>query len=274
MTDEAPSTKMMSLRYAGACRECGTALPAGTWAQYDRASKSVACARCAASSPTRVEVATGVAGASAQRQFESRKDKRETRIRSEHPHLGGVILALTDDPQSTRAWQTGARGEVILGRRLDALEARGVRVLHDRRIPGTQANVDHIAIGPRGVFVIDAKKYAGRPYLRASGRRFGEGSEALMVGSHNRTNLVDGLEWQAGLIADALVQAGHADVPAYGMLCFVDADWPLLGGNFTIGTVEVLWPRKAASRVTSPGALTADEIQAVHRSLALQFPPA
>jgi hypothetical protein len=63
-----------------------------------------------------VAVDSGVAGASALREYERRKSKRETRIRQAHPKIGGLMLALSDDPQSTRAWQTGARGEVVLGR--------------------------------------------------------------------------------------------------------------------------------------------------------------
>ena len=44
------------------------------------------------------------------------------------------------------------------------------RVMHDRRIRGTKANIDHIAIGPSGVWVIDAKRYKDkRPELRVAG---------------------------------------------------------------------------------------------------------
>jgi len=34
-----------------------------------------------------------------------------------------------------------------------------VVVLHDRAIPGSRANIDHIGIGPTGVWVIDTKRY-------------------------------------------------------------------------------------------------------------------
>jgi hypothetical protein len=34
-----------------------------------------------------------------------------------------------------------------------------VAVLHDRRIPGSRANIDHIAIAATGVWVIDSKRY-------------------------------------------------------------------------------------------------------------------
>ena len=224
VTDPA-ATKMMSLRYAGTCSACGIGLPAGARAAYDRASRTVNCAQCSTLVTDDLIFEAGTAGASALREFEKRKDKRETRIRAQHPHLGGVILALTDEPQRTRAWSTGAEGEVVLGPRLDA--AVGVRVLHDRRIPGSKANIDHIAIGPRGVFVIDAKHYKGGPTLRTSGGLFSPRVEKLMIGSRDHTSLVAGVHKQV---------------------------------------------RKVD--VTSPGSLGGDEIEAVFRSLALQFPPA
>jgi len=271
VTDPA-QTKMMSLRYAGTCSGCGVVLPAGAWAAYDGASRTVTCAQCSRFDPDDQIFQAGTAGGSAQREFEKRKQKRETRIGEQHPHLGGVILALTDEPQRTRAWATGAEGEVVLGRRLDA--AVGVRVLHDRRIPGSKANIDHIAIGPRGVFVIDAKHYKGGPTLRTSGGLFSPRVEKLMIGSRDHTSLVAGVHKQARLVAGALGRAGLAHVPTFAMLCFVEAVWPWWGGSFVIDNVEVLWPRKAVSRVTSQGSFGSDEIEAVFRALAVAFPPA
>lgn len=34
-----------------------------------------------------------------------------------------------------------------------------MHALHDRRVPGTRANIDHIAVSSSGGSVIDAKKY-------------------------------------------------------------------------------------------------------------------
>ncbi|MGO9962358.1 MAG: nuclease-related domain-containing protein [Acidimicrobiales bacterium] len=33
-------------------------------------------------------------------------------------------------------------------------------ILHDRRVPGSPANIDHLVIGPNGVFVVDAKNFS------------------------------------------------------------------------------------------------------------------
>ncbi|MEO6414383.1 MAG: hypothetical protein ABIO48_17470 [Pedococcus sp.] len=52
-------------------------------------------------------VESGTAGASARREFERRKAKREQRIRPQHPRIGGFLLAISEERQST-AWDTGA----------------------------------------------------------------------------------------------------------------------------------------------------------------------
>ena len=60
----------------------------------------------------------------------------------------GLILAVSDDPQPTRAWDTGAIGDERLGARLNELAGDELRVLHDRKIPGSSANIDHLAVTP------------------------------------------------------------------------------------------------------------------------------
>jgi len=271
MDESASSTKTMSLRYAGTCRECGAELAAGTTAIYDRLAKAVQCITCQVPEQP---VFGGVAGASAQREHDRRALKRETRIRESHPVIGGLLLAISDDPHSTKAWAIGASGEEALGRRLDSLVSDTVRVLHDRRIPGTKANIDHIVVCPTGVFAIDAKKYSGRPNVKVEGGFFSPVTRTLMVGSRNCTKLVHGVHKQVGLLRAALEKHDFAGIPVGGMLCFVEADWPLIGGDFVIDGLSVLWPRKAASRILKPGTMDAATIDRVHRALALAFPPA
>src|SRR3569623_830945 len=94
--------RLIRLRYGGTCGGCGRALPAATTAWWDGDTGAIRCAACVpAASPgaPSLPVHRGVAGASAQREFDRRKGKRETRIRADHPHVGGLLLALTDQPQ-------------------------------------------------------------------------------------------------------------------------------------------------------------------------------
>jgi hypothetical protein len=149
-----------------------------------------------------------------------------------------------------------------------------VYVLHDRRIPRTRANIDHIAVGPSGVFVVDAKKYRGRPSLRVEGGLIRPRVEKLIVGSSDRTRLAAGVQKQVDLVRSALQKAEFGQIPVSGMLCFVEADWPLIGGDFTIANLRVLWPRKAADRIARPGNVDDETAQHVHRILASAFPPA
>jgi hypothetical protein len=68
------------------------------------------------------------------------------------------------------AWRRGAVGERRTARLLGQLERHGWTVLHDLAVPGSRANLDHLVIGPGGVFVIDSKQYRGRLKLDPSGR--------------------------------------------------------------------------------------------------------
>jgi hypothetical protein len=68
------------------------------------------------------------------------------------------------------AWRRGAAGERRTARLLNQLERQGWVVLHDLAIPGSRANLDHLVIGPGGVFVVDSKLYRGRLRLDSSGR--------------------------------------------------------------------------------------------------------
>lgn len=43
----------------------------------------------------------GLPGAGTRAEYDRRVGERESRIRTQHPRLGGIILALSDDPQST-----------------------------------------------------------------------------------------------------------------------------------------------------------------------------
>jgi hypothetical protein len=264
----------MRLRYSGTCRVCSVELPARAEAIYERSSRTVRCVThdtAADSSPdVPEEVEPGNPGASARREFERRRAKREERTRAKHPRFGGLILALSDDPQSTKAWDIGALGEERLGNRLNELASDSLRVLHDRRIPGSRANIDHIAVAPSGVYVIDAKRYKGRPQLRVEGGVLRPRVEKLVVGSRDCTRLVDGVLMQVDIVRDLVGD----DVPIHGVLCFIEADWPLIGGSFTTRGVEALWPKRLDSKLTSDGPLLAQTVADVHRRLASSLPPA
>lgn len=289
---ETPDDKQMKLRYAGQCRLCDRELPARTVAMYERKTKTVRCVDCApepavvVDAPVAIKhlplveaqrieeegqsVQAGSAGLSARREYERRHAKHEESVRAKHPKLGGLILAFRKVPQSMAAWDTGALGEERLGAALDKRSSPSLRVLHDRRIPGTRANIDHIAVTPSGIFVIDAKRYVGkRPTRKMDGGRRGHRTETLMVGGRSHNKLVDGVLKQVQLVQSVVSQ----EVPVTGVLCFIESSWPVIGGEFTTRRVLVTWPKRLYTRLAADGPL-GPVIEAHHRSLAEALPPA
>jgi hypothetical protein len=81
----------------------------------------------------------------------------------------GWRLGFRPSPDAV-AWRRGAEGERRTARLLGPLERHGWAVLHDLAVPRSQANIDHLVIGPGGVFVIDSKQYRGRLQLDPTGR--------------------------------------------------------------------------------------------------------
>jgi len=71
--------------------------------------------------------------------------------------------------EQARAWQRGARGERRTARLLRRLTRDGYICFHDLAVPGSDANVDHLVIGPSGVFVIDSKQWTGHVHQGVDG---------------------------------------------------------------------------------------------------------
>jgi hypothetical protein len=69
----------------------------------------------------------------------------------------------------TRAWQRGATGERHTARLLDRLGRDGYVSFHDLALPDSPANLDHLVLGPSGVFVIDSKQWTGHVQQSADG---------------------------------------------------------------------------------------------------------
>lgn len=197
------------------------------------------------------------AGDSARAEYERRKANDEARTRAAWGRFGGIAVALTPERQSTRAWASGAEGEERVGARLDQLEGVGVRVLHDRLIPGTRANIDHIAVTATGVWVVDTKRYDGQsPEKRVEGGILRPRIEKLWVRG-DKTRLVDQVLTQVETVRETV-----PGVPVRGALCFIDAQWGLFADPFTVNEVLVTWPKDLVKRLAKDGgdALVVDDV--------------
>jgi hypothetical protein len=161
------------------------------------------------------------------------------------------------DSQPVRAWATGAEGERIVAGILDPLVRTDLRVIHDRQIPHFGGNIDHIVVGPSGVFVIDAKNYTDAKIIT----RRREDEMRLYVNGRDRTPLVEQLLQQTKAVRGALLKVpSGASVPIFPVLCFVGqtrAPWPsfeILGA--LVGSAAML-----AEYVQRPGPCDAYWVQ-------------
>jgi hypothetical protein len=218
--------------------------------------------------------ASGNAGASAEQEYERRAFARRRRVRERYRPVGSVIAALAGEPRNIHAWKRGAEGEAATARGLERhLRRTNVIVVHDRRIPGRgRANIDHIAIGPGGVTVIDTKSTRSQVELRSVGlinRR-----ELLLVNGRDRTNQLGALERQVERVATALQRHGADYFDAVGALCF-----PFMRRGFLHyshardGLITVDDPAHIAKLAQRPGELGVEQIDELTQLIVAALPP-
>jgi hypothetical protein len=142
---------------------------------------------------------------------------------------------------------------------LDAIE--GVVSLHDRSIPGSRAVIDHIAIGPSGVYVIDTIAY------RESVERH---VNRLIVDERDRTDLAIAMSHRVVAVSAAL---RDLRIPISRALCFVGGEWPPTSLPFMLRGVWVGWPVQLYRLVSQPGMLQSSDVESAARLLDEHLPP-
>jgi hypothetical protein len=275
-----PQPGAIRLRYAATCGTCGAELPAGSKAVWDRVARAATCLNCLtkrAEPPSKPpQIDRGEAGASTAREYERRHRRREEQARKRFGRLSSVYLAVTNTPQSTQAWATGSVGERRLGEHLRSLDDdASVIILHDRRIPGSSANIDHVAITRSGIFVIDAKNYAGKVQKMDRGGWFSIDLR-LFVGRRDCTKLVAAMSKQTETLRQALHEATieEFELSITPVLCFVAAEWTLFARPFQVGGVWVEWPNSLSKRLTADGPLPPEHVRLLAKRIAAALPSA
>lgn len=303
--------KVLELRRDDTCASCRVALPAGTRAEWDSAVRNTTCLDCVSfrdladlshtvesssslvlepdpdpepakptepdpeptDEPVSEPIDVGVAGASARREHERRKVKRNAKIEEEWGtgFVGKVAKAWAVEPQSTRAWKQGARGEERLANILTKRLGDGAVLLHDRRVPRTRGNIDHLAVASSGLWVIDAKQYKGKVERRDEGKFF-TSDFRLRVGGRDRSKLIEGMQWQHDAVTKALEDVGATDVPVHLVVTFVDAEWSLIRRPMKFGDVLVVWPKTLAELIAEPGPIPSEHVPDLARLIAEKLP--
>jgi hypothetical protein len=262
------------VKFDGPCSRCGTILRAGTAAVWDRRLRKMHCIACptaAINDPSAPVLDLGTAGGSARQEYERRQEKRESELKGRWgARVGGWITRFANEPQSIRAWGLGARGEELLGEAL--VKVPDLFVLNDRRVKGTKGNIDHIAIAPAGVFVLDAKQYAGFIEVVDKGSFF-RSDLRLTVGGRNRSELAENMGWQLKAVTKALIDAGVDPLPPVtAVLCFIDRSWPIFRRPKSFDGVRIESDKSIVKVLGEPVVLPSPEIDRLVRILAEALP--
>jgi len=187
---------------------------------------------------------------------------RARQLRTPAVRIADRLGIPTQRSRDADRWEAGAEGERRTALRLRELESEGWTVLHDRALPGSRANLDHLAVSYSGVvFVVDTKRWSARwPVAVRDGR--------LFHGDRDVTNRLNGVRHETAAVADALRRRFRV-VP----LVLVDGPsfdgWPLLLDDIHIVPADEACHRLRALARTRP-AYDGDVVARAVREL---FPP-
>jgi len=128
-------------------------------------------------------------------------------LQQDMPSRSPVARALGVSPldEERAAWYRGALGEAAVGRLLEKLP-EGWTVLHAVPVGKGDSDIDHVVIGPGGVFTINTKNHAGQmawvpgrtllvngqkqPHLRNAGHEAQRASRLLSASAGFRVDVV------------------------------------------------------------------------------------
>jgi hypothetical protein len=115
----------------------------------------------------------------------------------------------------------GLEGELAVATDLERLATEyGLTVLHDLSMPGTTANIDHILITSKVVYVIDAKNYKGLVKIVANK----QGVKRLRISGRDETKLAEKLKNYSDKVSEILKSAG-IQVKVLPLLAFYNASF-------------------------------------------------
>jgi hypothetical protein len=182
------------------------------------------------------------------------------------------VVALADTVRRWRvhspaaAWRKGAIGERATARRLRSLERAGYRVLHDRALPRSRANLDHLVIGRCGVVVVDSKRWHRN--TRISG-----GKGRLWIGRRPADAVVKATVYEARRVGEILREAGWS-VPVMVVVAVHGAKMPRWGALLVSGVTLLRAGRLCGWIRRHPARLDDAQVAALGTAAERLFPPA
>ncbi|MCG5212736.1 nuclease-related domain-containing protein [Streptosporangium sp. KLBMP 9127] len=167
--------------------------------------------------------------------------------------------------EDTAVWRGKRRGEVITGRTLRRRLAKdGYRVLNGRAVRG-QASIDHLVIGPGGVWIVDNEAFGPEIDIAQYGGR-------LFFGEKYGATMAKGLGDAAGSLAEILTRQSGIQVTIEPILAVFGGRMPR-GGMVSAEGLILLKPRLVPRviRARATDAYTPEQVEVLARTAAREL---
>jgi len=179
-----------------------------------------------------------------------------------------VLAAIASAVYASRRPAALPRGARLSGaqrrtqRQLERLERVGFRTLHARPIPGSEERIDHLVVGPTGIYAIDSEDWDKRLPVRTKKAR------QLWHGPFSKKERLQEALWEARQASELLTAELGTEIPVRPAMAIYGP--PIPWGVLTIRDVDVFsggrlskYLRKNARARRAPR-LSRDEIEQIH----------
>lgn len=185
--------------------------------------------------------------------------------------LGAIVDAVlrARTHSTVPAWRRASVAERQTEAQLKRLERGGYRSLHARAIPESEAQIDHLVVGPTGIYAVDSEKWDKRLPVRIQSHR------KLFHGPFNQKPRLDEARWEASRASELIGEALGREVTIIPSLAIYGPaiPWKVL----TVRDVDVFdgsrvrkWITKRERSLTD---IEIDEIyEAAERVLPARYP--
>lgn len=184
---------------------------------------------------------------------------RARQLRTPLVRVADALGISTRRGRAAARWQAGAVGEQRTATRLAPLSGEGWTVLHDRALPGSRANLDHLLVSPRGVVIVpDTKRWSARHRVRVVDGR-------LLHGDRDVTDRLCGIRHEAATVRRLL------GVPVVPLVLMDGA--PVDGGEQQLDGIRIVPADRALAVIRGCGHASGTRTSDLAARAARLFPP-
>jgi hypothetical protein len=172
---------------------------------------------------------------------------------------------------SVEAWRKPSVAERKTERQLRGMEKSGYRTLHARAVPRddegvSDGQIDHLVIGPTGVYAVDSEKWDKRLPVRAMSHR------KLFLGPFNKKERLDEARWESEQASRLISGQLGYEVPVQPSLAIYGPaiSWKVL----MVREVDVYAGARARNYLRRrPKILTSVDVERIFDAAATVLPP-